>query len=463
MELKNKKTLVVGLGVTGVATSLFLKERGAQVTVSEQRDREEVLPIIQQLSTQGIELEIGTHRRETFANADLIVVSPGVPLDIAPLQAAHERGVEIISEIELAYRYIQKPIIAVTGTNGKTTTVNLIAEIFKTAGKKIFLGGNVGNPLIEYVLHRHDADYIIAEISSFQLEGIHTFKPFISVLLNLHHDHLDRYASYSDYIAAKARLFTNQSTGDYAVLNADDPEIQKMSSALNTTTLYFSSERRVPCGIYYKNHHVYFTNGTAQTCLSFDHLYLQGNHNLHNIMAAVVVSKLCGCPQEKIRHAVCHFKGLPHRLEFLQEVNKVKFYNDSKATNVSSVARALEALAPPVILIAGGKDKGGDYRPLAPLIKQKVKTLILLGEATEKMSRTFQTATPIIVAKTLEEAFRRSLEEASPGDTILLSPARSSFDMFANYKERGNVFKTLVANHAHTLHKGMNDGTTQNI
>ena len=463
MELNNKKTLVVGLGVTGIATSLFLKERGARVTVSEQRNREAIEPIIQQLSTRGIELELGTHRRETFTNADLIIVSPGVPLDIPPLQAAHERGVEIISEIELAYRYIQKPIIAVTGTNGKTTTVNLIAEIFKAAGKKIFLGGNVGNPLIEYVLHRHDADYIIAEISSFQLEGIHTFKPFISVLLNLHHDHLDRYASYSDYIAAKARLFINQSTGDYAVLNADDPEIEKMASALNTTTLYFSCERKIPYGSYYENHHFYFTNGAAQTCLTFDHLYLQGNHNLHNIMAAVVVSKLCGCPQEKIQHAVEHFKGLPHRLEFLQEVNKIKFYNDSKATNVSSVVRALEALTPPIILIAGGKDKGGDYHPLTPLIKEKVKTLILLGEATEKMSQAFQTATPIILAETLEEAFRRALEQASPGDTILLSPACSSFDMFADYKERGNVFKRLVTSHAHTLHKGIHDGTTQNI
>jgi UDP-N-acetylmuramoylalanine--D-glutamate ligase len=460
MELNNKKTLVVGLGVTGVSTSLFLKERGARVTVSEQYDREETSPIIQQLSTQGIELEIGTHRRETFLNADLIVVSPGVPLDIAPLQAAHERGVEIISEIELAYRYIQKPIIAVTGTNGKTTTVNLIAEIFKAAGKKIFLGGNVGNPLIEYILHRHDAEYIIAEISSFQLEGIHTFKPFISVLLNLHHDHLDRYASYSDYIAAKARLFTNQSTKEYAVLNADDPETEKLSSALNTTTLYFSCEHRIPYGSYYENHHLYFTNGTAQTCLSFDHLYLQGKHNLHNIMAAVIVSKLCGCPDEKIQHAVEHFKGLSHRLEFLQEVNRIKFYNDSKATNVSSVVRALEALTPPVILIAGGKDKGGDYRPLTPLIKQKVKTLILIGEAAEKMSEAFQTVTPIIEAESLEDAFGRSLEQASPGDTILLSPACSSFDMFANYKERGNVFKTLVATYAHTSHKGMNDGTT---
>jgi len=463
MELHNKKTLVVGLGVTGVATSLFLKERGAQVTVTEQRDGEEILPTIQQLDTQGITLELGTHRRETFANADLIVVSPGVPLDIPPLQAAHERGVEIISEIELASRYIQKPIIAVTGTNGKTTTVTLIAEIFKAAGKKIFLGGNVGNPLIEYVLHRHDAEYIIAEISSFQLEGIHTFKPFISVLLNLHHDHLDRYASYGDYIAAKARLFTNQSTGDYAVLNADDPEIEKMSSTLNTTILSFSCERRIPNGCYYENHRVYVTHGTAQTCLRFDHLYLHGKHNLHNIMAAVIVSKLCGCPDEKIQYAVEHFKGLTHRLEFLQEVNNIKFYNDSKATNVSSVIRALESLTPPVILIAGGKDKGGDYGPLTPLIKQKVKTLILIGEATEKMSQAFQAATPIIEARTLEEAFRRSLEQATPGDTVLLSPACSSFDMFADYKERGNVFRTLVARHAHTSHRGMNDGTTQNI
>ena len=463
MELENKKCLVVGLGITGVATSLFLKERGARVTVSEQRNREAVLPAIDQLSARGIELELGAHRRESFVDADLIVVSPGVPPDLPPLRAARERGVKIISEIELACRYIEKPIIAVTGTNGKTTTVTLIAEILKTAGKKIFLGGNVGNPLIEYVKNRLDAEYIIAEVSSFQLEGIESFKPFISVLLNLAEDHLDRYASYSDYSAAKARLFSNQNANDYAVLNADDRAVEKMSSALKATALFFSSERSIPRGMYHRNHRLYFTDGTSRTRLILDHLHLQGNHNLHNSMAAAVVGILCGCPPDRIQEALAHFKGLPHRLELLGEVNKIKFYNDSKATNVSSVVSALEALPPPIILIAGGKDKGGDYAPLLPPLRQKVKTLILLGEAREKMAHALQTAAPVIVAATLEDAFRRSLEHASPGDTILLSPACSSFDMFADYKERGTAFKTLVASYAETSPGGMNDGTALNL
>ena len=446
MELHNKKTLVAGLGVTGIATALFLREQGAQVTVSEKKDRTALPQAAQQLCTRGIVLETGGHRNETFQNAELIVVSPGISLDSAPLQAAAEKGVEIISEIELAYRFIKAPIIAVTGTNGKTTTVNLIAYLFAASGKKAFLGGNIGNPLIEYVLNRNHADYIIAEISSFQLEGIQAFKPSLSVLLNLNHDHLDRYASYSDYITAKARLFINQTSEDYAILNADDPEIQTLSSSIHATTLSFSCEHEVPCGIYCKGDQAYFTHGRDQAHFALEHIHLQGKHNRHNIMAAIAVGQLCECPHEAIQHAIEHFRGLPHRLEWLGEVNKIRFYNDSKATNVSSAARALEALNPPVILIAGGKDKGGDYHPLIPLIKQKVKTLILIGEAQEKMFQVFQGATSIIRAETLEGAFKKSLECASGGDTVLLSPACSSFDMFANYEERGNSFKSLVKN-----------------
>jgi len=444
MELHHKKVLVVGLGTTGKTTSLFLKEKGANVTVSEIMSEAELLPTIHKLKSLGIAVETGGHRQESFLSTDLIVVSPGVPLEIPALRAAAECGVEIVSEIELASRYIQTPIIAVTGTNGKTTTVNLIAEIFKASGKRIFVGGNVGNPLIEYVLNHHHEDHIIAEISSFQLEGIQGFKPYISVLLNLHHDHLDRYSSYEDYIAAKARIFINQSNKEYAILNADDSEIKKLSSSINASTLYFSYGEEVLRGIYYRDQRLHFNNGTRHTCFTLDNLYLKGIHNLHNIMAAVVVSKLCRCPQEKILHAVENFKGLPHRLEFFKESHQVKFYNDSKATNVGSVIRAIEALDPPLILIAGGRDKGVDYHPLIPLFKEKVKTLILLGEAKEKMHQALKTSTSTFLVETLEEAVKRALKQASPGDTILLSPACSSFDMFKNYEERGNAFKTLV-------------------
>ncbi len=446
MDLINKKALVVGLGTTGIATSLFLKEKGAMVTASEIRGEEELSPAVQKLNSLGIKIEAEEHRRETFLNSDLIVVSPGVPLETPSLKAAAEAGVEIISEIELAYRHIKAPIIAVTGTNGKTTTVNLIDEIFKASGKRTFLGGNVGTPLIEYVLKQHSEDYIIAEISSFQLEGIQGFKPYISILLNLHHDHLDRYSSYEDYIAAKARIFMNQGNKEYAILNADDPEIKKLSPSINASTLYFNYDQEVSCGIYYKNHLLYFNNGTGQTSFTLHNPHLKGIHNLHNIMAAVVASKLCGCPQENIQQAIENFKGLPHRLELFRESHDIKFYNDSKATNVSSVLRALETLDPPVILIAGGKDKGCDYQSLIPFIKEKVKNLILLGEAKEKMYQVLKSSTSTSLVETLEEAVKLSFEKALPGDTVLLSPACSSFDMFKSYGERGKAFKTLVNN-----------------
>jgi len=444
MKLHNKKVLVVGLGATGKATSLFLKEKGAKVTVSEIMSEGELLPTIQRLESLGIAVETGGHRQETFLKSDLIIASPGVPLEIPPLRAAAERGVEIVSEIELASRYIQTPIIAVTGTNGKTTTVNLIAEIFKASDKRIFLGGNIGTPLIEYVLNQHHEDYIIVEISSFQLEGIQGFKPHISVLLNLNHDHLDRYSSYENYIAAKARIFMNQSKKEYAILNADDSAIKNLSPSINASTFYFSHGKEVLYGIYYRDHLLHFNNGTRRTCFSFDNLYLRGIHNLHNIMAAVVVSKLCRCPQERIQQAIENFKGLPHRLEFLKESHQVKFYNDSKATNVGSVIRAIEALDPPLILIAGGRDKGIDYHPLIPLIREKVKALILMGEAKEKMHQALKRSTSTFLVETLEDSVRLALRHASPGDTILLSPACSSFDMFKDYEERGNAFKTLV-------------------
>lgn len=444
MEFSHRKVVVVGLGATGKATALFLQEKGAQLTVSEVRGKEALEPVISTLSSQGIAVETGGHRLETFLRAELIVVSPGVPLDSAPLRAAAERGIEIISEIELASRSIHTPLIAVTGTNGKTTTVNLIAEIFRASGKKIFLGGNVGTPLIEYVRDGEAADYLIIEISSFQLEGIRAFKPFISVLLNIDYDHLDRYASYEDYIAAKARIFMNQSAREYAVLNADDPEVQKLSSAINATTLYFSCGKEVPQGISSRDNYLYYHNGTGTTRFTLAPLYLKGIHNLHNIMAATVVSTLCGCPPQSIEHTIKHFKGLPHRLELFQETRNIKFYDDSKATNVGSVVRALEALEPPLILIAGGKDKGGSYRPLRPLIKDKVKVLILLGEAKEKMYQELSSLTHTLLADTFEEAVKQSLQHASPGDTVLLSPACSSFDMFKNYEERGETFKTLI-------------------
>lgn len=453
-EISGKKALVVGLGATGAATAQFLHRRGAQVTVSEARDEAAVLPALSTLRDRGIAVETGGHRSESFCAADLIVVSPGVSPEVPALRAAAKRGTEIISEIELAYRFIRTPIIAVTGTNGKTTTVKLMTEIFRSSGKEVFLGGNVGNPLIEYVLHGHRAQFIIAEISSFQLEGIRTFRPFISVLLNLQQDHLDRYASYGEYIAAKARIFTNQRESDYALLNADDPDVQKLSPSIRATTLSFSAGREVPAGIYHRDGRLYFRAGDEQVTFAADRLRLKGTHNLHNIMAAAAVSTLCGCTRDAVQHTIEHFKTLHHRLEFVLEHKGIRFYNDSKATNVGSVVSALESMSPPLILIAGGKDKGGDYDPLIPLLREKVKVLVLIGEARKKMHEVLKSSTTVMLADSLEDAFRRSVDEASAGDTILLSPACSSFDMFANYEQRGDAFSELVRRFAGNHNQG---------
>ncbi len=443
-EISGAKALVVGLGATGIATARFLQQRGARVTVSEVRDEAAVLPALSALGERGIAVETGGHRLPSFLAADLIVVSPGVSLESPPLRAAAERGVEIISEIELAYRFISVPIIAVTGTNGKTTTVKLMAEMFRRAGIEAFLGGNVGTPLIEYVVDGHRAEFIISEISSFQLEGIKTFRPFISVLLNLQQDHLDRYDSYGAYIAAKARIFTNQRESDYALLNADDPDVQKLSPAIPATPLFFSAARPVAAGIYHRDRRFHYRVGEAQAAFAADRLRLRGTHNLHNIMAAAAVSTLCGCPRDAVQQAMEQFATLHHRLEFVLEHKGIRFYNDSKATNVGSVVSALESMSPPLILIAGGKDKGGAYDPLIPLLQQKVKALVLFGEARHKMREALTSSTAIILADSLEDAFRRSVGEASPGDTILLSPACSSFDMFASYEQRGDAFSALV-------------------
>lgn len=443
-QVNGKQVLVVGLGATGLATAQFLHERGAQVTVSEAREESAILPAMTTLRKLGIPVETGGHRTEAFLAADLIVVSPGVSPDLPPLRAAAERGREIISEIELAYRHIRTPIIAVTGTNGKTTTVHLMAEIFRNAGKTIFLGGNVGTPLIDYARRDQRAEFIIAEISSFQLEGIRTFRPFISVLLNLQQDHLDRYASYAEYVAAKARIFSNQRKDDYALLNADDADVQKLSASIRATLLSFSADHAVPAGIYLHNHRFCFRAGNREATFAADRLQLKGTHNLHNVMAAMAVSVLCGCGEDAIQHTIDHFTTLHHRLELVLEKNGIRFYNDSKATNVGSVVSALSSLPPPLILIAGGKDKGGAYDPLIPLVREKVKLLVLIGEAKEKMREVLKSSTRVILADSLEDAFNRALREASAGDTILLSPACSSFDMFENYEQRGEAFSALV-------------------
>jgi UDP-N-acetylmuramoylalanine--D-glutamate ligase len=415
------------MGKTGLSTVRFLLAKGARVFVSDAKPKETLPKEFDELVAKGIQIETGRHRLETFLKSEVIVVSPGVPLEIPFLVEAQRRGKEVISEIELAWRFLKTPLIAVTGTNGKTTTTSLLAAMFGNAGKKIFVGGNIGVPLIDYAGTAQDKDYVIAEISSFQLEGIRTFRPFISVLLNLTEDHLDRYASFDDYSVAK------------------NPNVRGLGQGIKAETFYISMKSSVQKGIFYNGALHFFEKGTTMD-IPLQGMALKGTHNLENIMAAATVGCICKLPQTKIQDTLLRFTGLEHRMEFVDEVQGIQFYNDSKGTNVGAVSKSIESLDPPLILIAGGKDKGGSYQPLIQAIAMKVKKLILLGEARHRMHKELGREVPTELTDSLEDAVGLAFCTAVKGDTVLFSPGCSSFDMFRNYEHRGQCFKALVRN-----------------
>jgi len=444
MELRGKNIVVVGMARTGIATARFLLDRGARVTVSEAKPAAQLPAEALALAQQGVLLETGGHRMETLRGAGLIVVSPGVPLDIAPLRAADKSGIEIISEIELAYRFLQTPLIAVTGTNGKTTTTSLLGELFQHAGKKVFVGGNIGTPLIAYVSGTQDRDFVIAEISSFQLEGIKVFRPFISVLLNITEDHLDRYQSFAEYGDAKGRIFLNQTGEDFAVLNYDDPQVRALDPAIRAQKVFFSTRQPLPDGISY-NGALHVRLRGEDEHITIAGALLAGIHNVENMMAAAAVGFVCGLSLQSMQQALVRFSGLKHRMELVDEISGITFYNDSKATNVGAVVKSLESLPAPIVLIAGGKDKGGSYAPLQSLLRQKVKLLVLLGEARERMRAELGGEVETVMTASLDEAVRTAFSRSEAGDMVLFSPACSSFDMFTSYEHRGACFKELVS------------------
>ena len=444
MDLQGKKVLVVGLARTGLATTRFLKTKRSIVTTTETRPKEEMKEAIQELEGKDISMEWGGHRKETFLDQDLVVVSPGVSLSIEPIQEALKKGIQVISEIELAYHFIDIPIIAVTGTNGKTTTTLLIGEMLKEDGRKVGVGGNVGDPLILFADGEHRWEMLVVEISSFQLEGIEDFRPRLSVLLNITEDHLDRYSRYSDYIWAKARIFANQNSGDMAVLNKDDPTVMELQERVKAKKFLFSRKERLDEGAFSDGQAILLRLRGDEEAYSLAKAPLKGIHNVENMMAAVSTARLLSCSQKAIETVLDRFEGLEHRLEFVREIGGVRFYNDSKGTNVGSVVKSLQSFSEPVILIAGGKDKKGDLSPLRGLIQSRVKRLILIGEAKERMARELGALTETATAKTLEEAVFLAYQMAEKGGVVLLSPACSSFDMFEDYKERGRVFKEAV-------------------
>jgi UDP-N-acetylmuramoylalanine--D-glutamate ligase len=440
MDLEGKRVLVAGAGKTGISTARFLLGKNAQVTVSDS-NLNAVIP--EDLIKSNVNITTGPHENSTFTDQDLIIISPGIPLTIEPIVKAKSKGVEIISEIELAYLFTETPIIAITGTNGKTTTTTLLQHMFETSEKKVFTGGNIGTPLIEYVSGNQDADYIIAEISSFQLEAINKFRPYISILLNITEDHLDRYDSFDDYAAAKKNIFANQKDTEFAIINIEDKLAAKMSEDIKANVLFFSTKNEIENGAYYKDG-FHFFKGSEKIRIDEEGVTLQGEHNRENILAALSAAGICNLSYENLTKALHTFKGLPHRMEFVDCINGINFFNDSKATNVGACLKSISSIKPPIILIAGGKDKGGSYLPLINEINKNVQEIILVGEAQNRIKKELAATVPMTSAITLEKAVTEAFSKAKEGCSILLSPACSSFDMFDSYVHRGNVFKTAI-------------------
>ncbi len=443
MDLKNKLILVVGLARTGASVARFLAGRGARVTATDMRDELALAGAMEELAGLGIHWSLGRHDEADFLGSELIVVSPGMPQDHPLLVKAHAAGVEIVSEIELASRFITTPLVAITGTNGKTTTTTLAGEIFKGNGFMTYVGGNIGDPLIGLVESGVPAERVVAEISSFQLEWITSFRPKVAALLNLSEDHLDRYASYQEYIGAKLRIFENQTNVDFAVINRDDAAVWKYTRNLKAQLFPFSRKQELEEGIFHLGGVITFRHNGHEETFPADAIRLQGVHNLENIMAALACALLLGCRPETSFAVAAGFESLHHRMEFVRKFKGASYYEDSKATNVGSVEKALESFDN-ITLIAGGKDKGGSYAPLVTLIQERVRHLILIGEAADRMQLELGSLTDTHRAATLEEAVWLAAQITASGGTVLMSPACSSFDMFKDYEERAQRFISAV-------------------
>ena len=449
MELKDKRVLVVGLGKSGVASALFLKAQGAQVTVSDTKSGDELRNEIPVLLDHGITVETGGHGERTFRGQDVIVVSPGVPVDAPALAQARSMGEAVIGEVELAAQFLPGPIVAITGSNGKTTTTTLTGEILTASGVPALVGGNIGTPAISLVDRAQPETAIVLEISSFQLETIQTFRPKVAVVLNVTPDHLDRHRTFETYVNAKARIFENQTRDDFAVLNEDDPTCVSLASRTRAQVFWFSRQKEVKQGAWVREGNIVFLDGSRQREIMLaSEVALKGAHNLENVLAAVCAGALMGCAPENIRRAVRDFKAVEHRLEFVATIRGVDYYNDSKATNVDATIKALESFPANIHLILGGKDKGSDYAVLNDLLRQRVKRVYTIGAAAEKIESQIVSSKSggpeIVHAETLENALRKASAIAQPGDVVLLAPACASFDQFKNYEQRGQVFKEIV-------------------
>jgi UDP-N-acetylmuramoylalanine--D-glutamate ligase len=476
LELKNKRVLVVGLGKSGMAAALFLRDKGARVTVSDERSVAALEKEIPALLDAGIMVEAGGHGLLTFRRQDLIVVSPGVPYDTLELKQVRAFGLPVIGELELASRFLQGHMVAITGSNGKTTTTSLVGKIFADAGLPTLVGGNIGTPVVELVGEsvrlsggggngeagpsaalrddkqsarddKHNEVWSVLEVSSFQLETVVEFRPRIAVVLNITPDHLDRHGTFENYAAMKARITERQAAQDYLVLNGEDTPTQMIAGKTAAQVFWFSGRRPIKRGAFVYGESVLWMpreGAKAEPVMPVAEIPLRGAHNVENVLAAVCVARLAGIPAGSIRESVRTFKAVEHRLEFVAAVRGVEFYNDSKATNVDATKKALEAFPGGVRLILGGKDKNSNYADLSDLLRERARVVYTIGSAAEKIERQLAGVVKMVSAGTLSSAVAKAAEDAVAGEVVLLAPACSSFDQFENYEHRGRVFKELV-------------------
>ena len=445
MDIRGKNVLVVGLARSGVAAARWLSDHGAVVTGTDARGPEAFPKEVPELLSRKVGLELGLHRESTFLRQDLIVISPGVPADLPVLNLTREKGVPVVPEIEVASWFLGGQLAGITGTNGKTTTTTLLGRMMEASGFSTFVGGNIGVPLLSAVDLNPPASVIVAELSSFQLETIQSFRPHVAALLNLSPNHLDRHPSFEAYVAAKARIFTNQTKDDYAVLNADDENVMKLVPSIRSRKVFFSRRKEIANGVLVSGGTVlYRVQNLEAAVMRTSDVRLLGEFNLENVLAAAAAACVLGADFGSIRRAVREFSGVEHRLEFVREIRGVDYYNDSKATSVDAASKALSTFERGVHLILGGKDKGASYNPLRSLMKDRVKEVLVIGAAKEKIISDLSGAAEIVEAGDLETAVRTAAERARPGDVVLLAPACSSFDQFENFEHRGRVFKALI-------------------
>jgi UDP-N-acetylmuramoylalanine--D-glutamate ligase len=447
MDLKNKRVLVVGLGKSGLSAAMFLRAQGARVTVSDARSAMALAKEIPALLEAGIMVESGGHGLLTFRRQDLIVVSPGVPMDTPEVKQVVAFGLPVIGELELASRYLQGQVIAITGSNGKTTTTTLIGKILKDSGSTTQVGGNIGLPVIDLVAPSTPETVNVLEVSSFQLETIEEFHPKIAVILNITPDHLDRHGSFANYVAAKERIFEKQGAGDALVLNGDDRVTQMSAARAKSEVFWFSGTKAVRRGTFVRDGVIVWVEkegGVTEPLMPVSEVHLKGAHNIENVLAAVCVARLAHVSAESIRASVATFTAVEHRLELVRKLKGVEFYNDSKATNVDATMKAVSSFSKGIHLILGGKDKDSDYSLMAALLKERVKAVYTIGSAAEKIERQLHGVVKMVAAETMQVAVADAAKAAIAGDVVLLSPACSSFDQFENYEHRGRVFRQLV-------------------